>query len=430
MTAVLGILNKQAVAIAADSAVTIGGSNGNKIFNRANKVFTLSKKHPVGIMLYNSATLLTTPWETIIKMYRKQLKSISFPRVEDYKIDFFKYLNSKAYFTDETIQKVYLQNFFKTTCDLLVDESLTSNKALINNLNEENILEIINLIDSKMDDSLVALELRTDFCAELEEIEFEEFSEFVNVEFQNLIDSVFTVNDFNISQEFRDKLFRLFYLVFRVQETSTNYTGLIFVGFGEEEIYPQLLPVNISLVFKDKLRYYNDDNNSGQISHFNGGAICPFAQTDVINTILMGIDPMLENTYEENLRQTLSKYNSLILEEIADSNPDLSDKIKNLDINSLIFEYKEKVKETKRYNYIQPLMSAVTNLSKEDLAEMAESLIYLTYLKRRITFAEESVGGPVDVAIISKGDGFIWIKRKHYFKPELNKYFFDNYFNI
>jgi len=34
-------------------------------------------------------------------------------------------------------------------------------------------------------------------------------------------------------------------------------------------------------------------------------------------------------------------------------------------------------------------MDAVSKLSKEDLSEMAESLIYLTYLKRRITFAEE-----------------------------------------
>ncbi|HEY9669692.1 MAG TPA: hypothetical protein V6C91_22960 [Coleofasciculaceae cyanobacterium] len=33
-----------------------------------------------------------------------------------------------------------------------------------------------------------------------------------------------------------------------------------------------------------------------------------------------------------------------------------------------------------------------------------------------------------DVAVISKGDGFIWIKRKHYFKPELNHQFFNNYF--
>jgi ATP-dependent protease HslVU (ClpYQ) peptidase subunit len=33
MTAVVGILNKQAVAIAADSAVTIGGPNGRKFLH-------------------------------------------------------------------------------------------------------------------------------------------------------------------------------------------------------------------------------------------------------------------------------------------------------------------------------------------------------------------------------------------------------------
>jgi len=42
--------------------------------------------------------------------------------------------------------------------------------------------------------------------------------------------------------------------------------------------------------------------------------------------------------------------------------------------------------------------------------------------------ASETVGGPIDVAVISKGDGFIWIKRKHYFSPELNHHFFDNYY--
>jgi hypothetical protein len=57
-----------------------------------------------------------------------------------------------------------------------------------------------------------------------------------------------------------------------------------------------------------------------------------------------------------------------------------------------------------------------------------ESLIYLTYLQKRITFAAEDVGGAVDVAVISKGDGFIWIKRKHYFKNELNRHYLKNYF--
>ena len=72
-------------------------------------------------------------------------------------------------------------------------------------------------------------------------------------------------------------------------------------------------------------------------------------------------------------------------------------------------------------------MSSISTLSKEDLAELAESLIYLTYLKRRMSFSEESVGGPIDVALITKGDGFVWIKRKHYFNKELNQDFIYKY---
>ena len=67
-------------------------------------------------------------------------------------------------------------------------------------------------------------------------------------------------------------------------------------------------------------------------------------------------------------------------------------------------------------------------LDKEDMANMAESFISLTSLVRRMQPGEETVGGPVDVAVISKGDGFVWINRKHYFRPELNAPFFNNYF--
>jgi len=41
-------------------------------------------------------------------------------------------------------------------------------------------------------------------------------------------------------------------------------------------------------------------------------------------------------------------------------------------------------------------------------------------LTRRVSMDAETVGGPIDVAVISKGDGFVWIKRKHYFRSELN----------
>ena len=182
------------------------------------------------------------------------------------------------------------------------------------------------------------------------------------------------------------------------------------------------------MLVDNRLRYYIDERNIASISNENIGCVRPFAQTDVIDTILSGIDPSLDDIYLRNFEALFNNYNQTILDSIGNSNPLLSEQIQNLNTNDIVNEFNNMNNHIKIKNYINPLINAVSNLAKDDLIEMAESLIYLTYLKRRITFAEESVGGPVDVAVISKGDGFIWIKRKHYFKPELNGHFFNNYF--
>ena len=70
-------------------------------------------------------------------------------------------------------------------------------------------------------------------------------------------------------------------------------------------------------------------------------------------------------------------------------------------------------------------MSIVSLLPKEELAEMAETLVSLTSFKRRMTPEAETVGGPIDVAVISKGDGLVWVKRKHYFDRNLNLRYFE-----
>ena len=76
-----------------------------------------------------------------------------------------------------------------------------------------------------------------------------------------------------------------------------------------------------------------------------------------------------------------------------------------------------------------PLVNTIEHLGLSDMANVAESLVALTSLINRMSPKEESVGGPVDVAVISKGDGLIWIKRKHYFNPDFNAQFFNNYNN-
>lgn len=66
MTAEVAVLNRHAVALAADSAVTV---HGQKVFNTANKIFALSKREPVALMVYGNGDLLRVPWEVLAKLY-------------------------------------------------------------------------------------------------------------------------------------------------------------------------------------------------------------------------------------------------------------------------------------------------------------------------------------------------------------------------
>lgn len=71
MTAEIIVMNKSAIAMAADSAVTvkmvINGKEREKIYNTSNKLFMLSKYNPIGILIYGNAEIMGTPWELIIK---------------------------------------------------------------------------------------------------------------------------------------------------------------------------------------------------------------------------------------------------------------------------------------------------------------------------------------------------------------------------
>ena len=58
-------------------------------------------------------------------------------------------------------------------------------------------------------------------------------------------------------------------------------------------------------------------------------------------------------------------------------------------------------------------MASVSALPRQDLAKMAEALVSLTaFIMRMSADQDETVAEPIDVAILSKGDGFIWVKHK------------------
>ena len=103
MTALVGILNKRAVAIAADSAITVSYASDErkKIYNTGQKIFRLSEAQPVGVMLYNNVEFMSTPWEVIIKLYHDRCGHHNLPLLKDYKEDFVKFLHDNQFFVTE-----------------------------------------------------------------------------------------------------------------------------------------------------------------------------------------------------------------------------------------------------------------------------------------------------------------------------------------
>lgn len=422
MTAIVGVLNKHAVAIAADSAITTSGPMGRKVLNRGNKIFMLSKYHPVAIMIYNSASFMGVPWDIIIKLYRKQLGDTSFSYLSEYKDNFIQFLEKSNFFSDVD---THLSCLHSCAYHLIIEDIGNEAGRLCGGITDDtkdNVLKQMKILIDKYIDVLSEYETLSNFSS----YSIDKFRGYAKDVFDDLLKSMSYLNP---DSDFRDKCEQLVFDFIRTEHPYTPFTGLIFTGFGEDEIYPVLCPVNISFVVDGILRYYDDKQNEVHISSEEAPcAIVPFAQTDVMNTILGGIDPGLEKIYITNFKNAIIKYGQIIASKIEDTNQTLADIIRSLDISPLVEEYIKSNNKIRRDKYIIPLIRAISSLEKEDLIDVAESLISLTSLKRRMTFAEESVGGPVDVAVISKGDGFIWIKRKHYFDPKLNNHFFDNYY--
>ena len=65
-----------------------------------------------------------------------------------------------------------------------------------------------------------------------------------------------------------------------------------------------------------------------------------------------------------------------------------------------------------REHYTDGLLTAIDCFSVSEMADMAGNLISVTGLQRHYTSSEESVGGPVTVAVITKSEDFRWVSGK------------------
>ncbi len=422
MTAEITVMNKSAVALAADSAVTLGPPGNGKIYDTVNKVFSLSKFHPVGIMIYGNAEFMKIPWETIIKMYRERLGKESFPTIQEYSNDFFKWISQEKFCSAKQQKENIFLIFLTMFNDVYEDYrgELFNTIEAVGKISTQKRRRILNDI---LETHLRFLRSRNDLAVSSNNI-MKKYEE----QFHNAL-SVF--QELNLTQSLRQKFRTYARLLLTKDYLSHRSSGIVIAGFGEDEIFPSVIESQTDGVINEKLKW--EKITSVDLAQSDSNAyLKPSAQRDMVDRFMQGVDEEYSWYIRHAIEELLRSYGTEIIRAHEKTPTKVQQKIKELNttIQKQIEKFHEAADKYRYERFVDPILSVIVSLPKDELANLAEALVNLTSIKRRFSEEQETVGGPIDVAVITKGDGFVWIKRKHYFSAELNPHFINSYLKL
>ena len=426
MTAEIAIMNKEAIALAADSAATMPGK---KIFTSANKLFALSKYHPVGIMVYGNAIFMGVPWETIVKVYRKNLSKKRFDTLKEYANDFISFLDNGNPLFPDAEQEAFLKWTIYSYFEFIKRQIKGEIKSRMNDKGEISVEEMKQIVSKVVKEHYEEWE-KTDNIPSITKSYNEEVLNKHKDSIIKAIEEVFeklpiSENETNQLKRIAASLFSKFPENLKKEDIS----GVVIAGFGEKDTFPSLKSFYLEGIVNNKLKY--EELKFREISISTSSWVIPFAQTEMVETFMEGVDPDYRRVEESYLTKIFDEYAGIVVDTLKGCTKEEKTTLKEKLVKAgreILDDLGKKLESHRKEKYASPVTTIASMLPKDELAVMAETLVNLTSFKRKVTPESETVGGPVDVAVISKGDGFVWIKRKHYFKPELNAQFFANYY--
>lgn len=420
MTSEVVIMNKRAVALAADSAITITGFSATKTRTTAEKIFSFSNKKSIGFMIYGSADLNDVPWELIINKFCKENKDKNFDKVKnisDKFIDFIKNDNELLGLDCQDFNtKIMIRDFCINVANMINEDivDFSINKKTLSKSDYNNIKR--NIINSNY-----------------EKFKQGKYVNGINRKFENNFHNKFKtciddnvnryLKGFNLTNNLiaRIKKSAVFLFTRNIVDPSME-SGIVIVGFGDKEQYPCNVSFKTFCKFENILRYI--PSTPKYITNSRASHLSAFAQHDMVKTFVQAINPDFMKTVNNTIKLLCKNYNDIVLD-ISDGKikkskeQQFKNELKNIKTDMIKNTIKELEKHQK-YKFRLPTMSSISLLTKKELGELAEALIYLTAIKRKTSPELETVGGPIDVAVISKDEGFIWLNKKSYFDTELN----------
>lgn len=427
MTSEVVVMNRMGIALAADSVVSIN-ENGTQMkrHNSVAKLFMMSERDPVGIMVYNNASLLGVPWETVIKLFRRQLGKDSLRTLEEYGQELIHFLKNHQSLFPLEVQQKYFRREFKSECYRIQQDAEMYLRLL--SLEQETEFENreearASIIEAVISDRLERWKKQND-AEGFDEQMAKKFLDRMSGEVSGIVGEVLL--DWRPESSEVNQLNDIAcHLIFKHGLDMESHTGLVIGGFGEQEHFPVVQHIVVYGMYGDTLKY--SELPVKKISEASPSYIESFAETEAVNDYLFGVSSKFLDEIVGTIDNILAAPGR-VLQEVTGMRKDKKAKlIRNtrLESEKNAEDIREKINllMVRRFGGI---LDVVDILPLKELAGVASTLVRLSSFDKQLSLEEETVGEPIDVAVISKGDGFIWINRKHYFQADLNhRYFHD-----
>lgn len=405
MTAEIAIFNRHAIALAADSAVTIGKE---RVWKNGNKLFTLGPSNDIAIMIYGAGEFVGFPWEVVVKAFRSSVADTKYDTVEYCAKAFLEFISGNQFQPDKLNRMISL--------GVLLKPIEAVKKAIPKSARSR---EFRRVIDKICEDEIQKMEESPVIDGSPS---FKEFRKMYEEEIKSFSKEI---TGYVITKSVLECISSLAWEFFRRQQMTDYETGVVIAGYGRSEYFPSIMEFTIDGKHGAFLRHW-----VSRIINANGDEapktyIVPFGQIDMFQLFMEGVAPEYLIFARKLLLNVLNDKSDLLIKNyVHDPDEVIVERARQAKDNEIsVKKFMEESAEYRRNTVVQPILDVVRALPKEEMADMAQALVELTSLRRKVDSSLETVGGPVDIAVISKGDGLIWIKRKHYFDIAKNQDF-------
>jgi hypothetical protein len=410
MTAEIAILNRSAIAFAADSAVTISVDNKTKVYDTAEKLFEFSKDQPIGVMIYNNVEFVGVPMDVLIRKFRaeKCASKARYDTMTDASDQFVEYL--KNFDHDVSEERAHLYAILREKLKAMNRRmTLEVRKAFRRVTAGETVTETPDTILLSIIKQGVEEEQARALPGFLSNVTLTQFRRRYGGIIELAAKQCF--KPVELERAAIAEIGKYAFALVKSNVGSDLLTGLVFGGFAEKDMFPTLRYMEIDGIYFNELKILN--TNEVDIDRKNKRAeVVPFAQKEMVERFMYGLDADLEADIRSFVGGAISE---VIKTTSPESSIAVSSSLKRK-VNTRFAKMISDLKQSSR----QDLLDIVYFMSKKELADIAYALVELTSQKRRFSTDEQTVGGPIDVAILTKNEGFVWIRRKHYFDSEIN----------